>query len=141
MLLGFTVYSSDDRFDQTFLQNYMKINLIPQIQRVPGVGDVMAFGADYSMRIWLKPDVMAQYKLMPSDITAALAEQNIEAAPGQFGESGDQSFQYIMKYKGRLQTTEEFEDIIIRATSNGEILRIERCCPYRTGWIKLRLLE
>ena len=77
----------------------MKINLIPQIQRVPGVGDVMAFGADYSMRIWLKPDVMAQYKLMPSDITAALAEQNIEAAPGQFGESGDQSFQYIMKYK------------------------------------------
>lgn len=85
MLLGFTVYSTDDRFDQTFLQNYMKINLIPQIQRVPGVGDVMAFGADYSMRIWLKPDVMAQYKLMPSDITAALAEQNIEAAPGQFG--------------------------------------------------------
>ena len=85
MLLGFTVYSTYDRFDQTFLQNYMKINLIPQIQRVPGVGDVMAFGADYSMRIWLKPDVMAQYKLMPSDITAALAEQNIEAAPGQFG--------------------------------------------------------
>ena len=124
MLLGFTVYSTDDRFDQTFLQNYMKINLIPQIQRVPGVGDVMAFGADYSMRIWLKPDVMAQYKLMPSDITAALAEQNIEAAPGQFGESGDQSFQYIMKYKGRLQTTEEFEDIIIRATSDGEILRL-----------------
>ena len=95
MLLGFTVYSTDDRFDQTFLQNYMKINLIPQIQRVPGVGDVIAFGADYSMRIWLKPDVMAQYKLMPSDITAALAEQNIEAAPGQFGESGDQSFQFI----------------------------------------------
>ena len=133
MLLGFTVYSSDDRFDQTFLQNYMKINLIPQIQRVPGVGDVMAFGADYSMRIWLKPDVMAQYKLMPSDITAALAEQNIEAAPGQFGESGDQSFQYIMKYKGRLQTTEEFEDIIIRATSDGEILRLKDVARIELG--------
>ena len=133
MLLGFTVYSTDDRFDQTFLQNYMKINLIPQIQRVPGVGDVMAFGADYSMRIWLKPDVMAQYKLMPSDITAALAEQNIEAAPGQFGESGDQSFQYIMKYKGRLQTTEEFEDIIIRATSDGEILRLKDVARIELG--------
>lgn len=133
MLLGFTVYSADDRFDQTFLQNYMKINLIPQIQRVPGVGDVMAFGADYSMRIWLKPDVMAQYKLMPSDITAVLAEQNIEAAPGQFGESGDQAFQYTMKYKGRLQTTEEFGDIVVRATSDGEILRLKDVARIELG--------
>ena len=140
MLLGFTVYSSDDRFDQTFLQNYMKINLIPQIQRVPGVGDVMAFGADYSMRIWLKPDVMAQYKLMPLDITAALAEQNIEAAPGQFGESGDQSFQYIMKYKGRPQTTEEFEDIIIRPLPTGKLLRLKDVARIELR-IKLRLLN
>ena len=117
MLLGFSVYSSDDKYDSKFIENYAKINLIPQVQRVPGVGDAMVMGADYSMRIWLKPDVMAQYKLMPSDVTLALAEQNIEAAPGQFGESGDQSFQYIMKYKGRLQTAEEFEDIVIRATS------------------------
>lgn len=82
MLLGFTVYSADDKFDETFIQNYVKINLIPQIQRVPGVGDAMVLGADYSMRIWLKPDVMAQYQLMPSDVTVALAEQNIEAAHG-----------------------------------------------------------
>ena len=124
MLLGFTVYSTDDRFDQTFLQNYMKINLIPQIQRVPGVGDVMAFGADYSMRIWLKPDVMAQYNLVPSDISGVLAEQNIEAAPGQFGERGNQTFQYTIRYKGRLQQTEEFEDIVIKALPNGEVLRL-----------------
>lgn len=135
MLLGFTVYSSDDKFDETFIQNYVKINLIPQIQRVPGVGDAMVLGADYSMRIWLKPDIMAQYKLMPSDITLALAEQNIEAAPGQFGESGDQSFQYIMKYKGRLQTTEEFEDIVIRATSDGEILRLKDVARIELGGI------
>ena len=133
MLLGFTVFSSDDKFDETFLQNYVKINLIPQIQRVPGVGDAMVLGADYSMRIWLKPDVMAQYKLMPSDVTAVLAEQNIEAAPGQFGENGDQSFQYIMKYKGRLQTTEEFEDIVIRATSDGEILRLKDIARIELG--------
>ncbi|MHC0443587.1 efflux RND transporter permease subunit, partial [Flavobacterium sp. 3-210] len=86
----------------TFLQNYAKINLVPQIQRVVGVGDVTVFGAkDYSMRIWLKPDVMQQYKLIPSDISAALAEQNIEAAPGKFGENGNQAFQYVIKYKGR----------------------------------------
>lgn len=133
MLLGFTIYSADDRFDETFIQNYVKINLIPQIQRVPGVGDAMVLGADYSMRIWLKPDVMAQYKLMPSDITMALAEQNIEAAPGQFGESGDQSFQYIMKYKGRLQTSDEFEDIIIKATADGEILKLKDVARVELG--------
>ena len=133
MLLGFTVYSADDKFDETFIQNYVKINLIPQIQRVPGVGDAMVLGADYSMRIWLKPDVMAQYQLMPSDVTVALAEQNIEAAPGQFGESGDQSFQYIMKYKGRLQTPEEFEDIVIRATGDGEILRLKDVARVELG--------
>ena len=93
----------------------------------------MVLGADYSMRIWLKPDVMAQYKLMPSDITMALAEQNIEAAPGQFGESGDQSFQYIMKYKGRLQTSDEFEDIIIKATADGEILKLKDVARVELG--------
>lgn len=133
MLLGFTVFSTDDKFDETFLQNYVKINIIPQIQRVPGVGDAMVLGADYSMRIWLKPDVMAQYKLMPSDVTVALAEQNIEAAPGQFGENGDQSFQYIMKYKGRLQTAEEFEDIVVRATADGEILRLKDIARIELG--------
>ena len=135
MLLGFTLYSSDDQYDEIFLENYMKINLIPQIQRVAGVGEAMVMGADYSIRIWLKPDIMAQYKLMPDDISAALAEQNIEAAPGQFGERGDQSFQYIMKYKGRLQTETEFENIIIRATSDGEILRLKDVARIELGGV------
>ena len=133
MLLVFAMVSPDNRFDDDFIENYMKINVIPQIQRVSGVGDAMVFGADYSMRIWLKPDVMAQYHLMPSDITAALAEQNIEAAPGQFGENGDQTFQYVMRYKGRLVTPEEFDKIVIRAQDNGEILYLKDVAKVELG--------
>lgn len=133
MLLGFSFYSSDDKYDNEFLENYMNINIIPEIKRIQGVGDAMMMGTDYSMRIWLKPDVMAQYKLMPSDVSVALAEQNIEAAPGQFGERGNQSFQYVMKYKGRLQTQEEFENIVIRATSDGEILRLKDIATVELG--------
>ena len=133
MLLGFSFYSSDDKYDNEFLENYMNINIIPEIKRIQGVGDAMVMGTDYSMRIWLKPDVMAQYKLMPSDVSVALAEQNIEAAPGQFGERGNQSFQYVMKYKGRLQTQEEFENIVIRATSDGEMLRLKDIATVELG--------
>ena len=133
MLLGFAFFSPDDRYDIKFLENYANINIIPEIKRIPGVGDAMVMGADYSMRIWLKPDVMAQYGLMPTDVDAALAEQNVEAAPGQFGESGDQSFQYIMRYKGRLQTEEEFGDIVVRATSDGEVLRLKDIANIELG--------
>ena len=133
MLLGFAFFSPDDRYDIKFLENYANINIIPEIKRIPGVGDAMVMGADYSMRIWLKPDVMAQYGLMPTDVAAALAEQNIEAAPGQFGEEGDQSFQYIMRYKGRLQTEEEFGDIVVRATSDGEVLRLKDIANIELG--------
>lgn len=133
MLLGFSFYSSDDKYDNEFLENYMNINIIPEIKRIQGVGDAMVMGTDYSMRIWLKPDVMAQYKLMPTDVMAALAEQNIEAAPGQFGERGNQSFQYVMKYKGRLQTQEEFENIVIRATTDGEVLRLKDIANVELG--------
>ena len=133
MLLGFAFFSPDDRYDIKFLENYANINTIPEIKRIPGVGDAMVMGADYSMRIWLKPDVMAQYGLMPTDVAAALAEQNIEAAPGQFGEEGDQSFQYIMRYKGRLQTEEEFGDIVVRATSDGEVLRLKDIANIELG--------
>ncbi|MDE6393689.1 MAG: efflux RND transporter permease subunit [Muribaculaceae bacterium] len=124
MLMVFNVYAEDPKYSQEFVENYMAINIIPVIKRVPGVGDATVLGADYSMRIWLKPDVMAQYGLMPADVTAALAEQNIEAAPGQFGESGNQSFQYTMRYKGRLADESEFEDIIIKALPSGEMLRL-----------------
>ena len=133
MLLVFSLYSSDDKYDNEFLENYAKINVIPEVQRVPGVGDAMVLGADYSMRIWLKPDVMAQYKLMPTDITNALSEQNIEAAPGSFGESGNQTFQYTLRYKGRLQTQEEFENIVIRATEDGQVLRLKDVAGVELG--------
>ena len=124
MLLIFSLYDAEDKYNIEFIENYAEINLIPEIQRVKGVGDANVMGMDYSMRIWLKPDVMAQYNLVPSDISGVLAEQNIEAAPGQFGERGNQTFQYTIRYKGRLQQTEEFEDIVIKALPNGEVLRL-----------------
>ena len=134
MLMVLSLNSPDNKYDQTFIQNYANINVIPQIMRVPGVGDAMAPGArTYTMRIWLKPEVMAQYKLMPNDITAVLAEQNIEAAPGQFGENGGQSFQYIMKTKGRLQQTEEFENIVVKATADGQVLRLKDVARVELG--------
>lgn len=133
-LLIFSLYSDDKAYDQTFLQNYAKINLVPQIQRVVGVGDVTVFGAkDYSMRIWLKPNVMQQYKLIPSDISAALAEQNIEAAPGKFGENGNQAFQYVIKYKGRLTSAQEFENIVIKSVGNGQMLRLKDVAKVELG--------
>lgn len=133
MLMVFNVYADSGNYSEEFVENYAAINIIPVIKRVPGVGEAMVMGADYSMRIWLKPEAMAQYGLMPGDITAALAEQNIEAAPGQFGENGNQSFQYVMRYKGRLSDEKEFGDIIIRATPEGEILRLSDVADVELG--------
>ena len=133
MLLVFSVYAEDDRYDSEFLENYAKINLIPEVQRVPGVGDANVLGTDYSMRIWLKPDVMAQYKLSPSDVTVALSEQNVEAAPGSFGEQGNQSFQYTIRYKGRLQEANEFEQIVVKALPDGEVLRLKDIADIELG--------
>ena len=133
MLMVFSLFSPDDRYDLEFLENYAKINVIPLIQRVSGVGDANVLASDYSMRIWLKPDIMAQYGLMPSDITGILAEQNIEAAPGQFGAQGNQSFQYVLTYKGRLQTAEEFGNMVIRANENGEILYLKDVADIELG--------
>lgn len=133
MLLVFSLLSPDDKFEQEFIENYMKINVIPQIQRVNGVGDAMVMGADYSMRIWLKPDAMAQHNLMPSDVSAALADQNIEAAPGQFGENGGTAFQYVMRYRGRLITPEEFDKIIIRADKDGNVLYLKDVATMELG--------
>ena len=136
MLVGVALYCDNGNYDAEFIDNYMKINIIPQLQRVNGVGEVMSFGADYSMRIWLKPEVMAQYHLMPSDISAVLAEQNVEAAPGAFGEQGNQSFQYTIKYKGRLKTVEEFENIVVSASSTGEILRLKDVADVELGKVQ-----
>jgi HAE1 family hydrophobic/amphiphilic exporter-1 len=133
-VLIFGIYSESDSYDQKFLQNYANINLVPQIKRINGVGDATAFGLmDYSMRIWLKPDVMATYGLIPNDVSVALAEQNIEAAPGQFGEQGEQSFQYTLKYSGRLKNEVEFSNIIIKVAQNGQILRLKDIARIELG--------
>ena len=133
MLVGVALYAPTDKYDNEFLDNYMKINVIPVLQRVQGVGDVMSFGGDYSMRVWLKPEVMAQYGLNPSDVAAALRDQNIEAAPGSFGAQGKQSFQYTMKYRGRYSTPEEFENIVIKAKPNGEVLYLKDVADVELG--------
>lgn len=134
MLLVFSIYSNNPAFDETFIQNYAAINILPQVQRVSGVGDASVFGSHtYSMRIWLKPEVMASYGLVPDDINNALNEQNIEAAPGKFGESGKQTFEYVLKYKGRLQTPEEFGNIVIRSNANGQILRLKDVARIELG--------
>lgn len=124
-ILIFSLYSASPTYDQKFLQNYANINILPKVKRVEGVGEARVFGQkDYAMRIWLKPDVMAAHHLVPSDVMLALKDQNIEAAPGQLGERGNQSYQYTLKYKGRLEATEEFEDIVIHATTDGQVLKL-----------------
>ncbi|MDD6890944.1 MAG: efflux RND transporter permease subunit [Bacteroidales bacterium] len=133
MLIVFSIYDTTDKYNIEFIENYAKINLVPQIQRVRGVGDANVFGQDYSMRIWLKPDVMAQYKLVPSDVSSALAEQNVEAAPGQFGERAGGTFQYTIRYKGRLQQPEEFENIVIKSLANGQVLHLKDIAEIEMG--------
>ena len=133
ILQMFSLYSPDDSYDENFLSNYISINLKPQILRISGVGDLMIMGGEYSMRVWMKPDVMAQYKLIPSDITGVLAEQNIESATGSFGENSDETYQYTMKYTGRLITPEEFGDIVIRSTDNGEVLKLKDVADIQLG--------
>lgn len=129
----FSIYSPDNSYDENFLSNYLKINIQPAILRIAGVGELQVLGNDYSMRIWLKPDVMAQYKLVPGDITRALATQNIEAATGSFGENARQTYQYTMKYKGRLITPEAFENIVIRSLPDGEVLRLKQVADIELG--------
>ena len=116
--------SNDPKYDELFLSNYLDINVIPEIKRIEGVGEVQSFGQTYSMRIWLKPDVMAQYKLMPNDITAALNEQNIVAATGALGEDSKNTYTYTLKYRGRLQSQEEFNNIVIKSLDNGNVLHL-----------------
>lgn len=125
MLMIFSLSDTTGRYDRSFIENYAKINLIPQVQRVRGVGDAMVMGSDYSMRIWLNPEKMAEYHLIPSDIAAVLAEQNIEAAPGSIGERENQTFQYTLNYKGRLEEVHEFENLVIRSNSDGTLLRVK----------------
>ena len=125
--------SPDKRYDESFLSNNLDINVIPQIKRIQGVGDVQLLGDTYSMRIWMKPDKMAQYGLVPADVTAALGEQNIEAPTGSLGENSDRVFQYTMKYKGRLKSVEEFENMVIRSQKDGSVLRVKDIADVELG--------
>ena len=132
-VLMFTL-TSDGRYDDQFLTNYNNINIVPAIKRIQGVGDVQSPGLKtYSMRIWLKPDVMKQYNLMPSDITGVLAEQNIEAAPGSFGQESNVAYEYAMRYTGRLKTAEEFGNIIISSDRNGQTLKLKDVAKIELG--------
>ena len=136
-VMMYTLTSEDGRYDDAFLNNYSNINVLPAIKRIQGVGDVQSPGMKtYSMRIWLKPDLMKQHGLMPSDISAALAEQNIEAAPGSFGEQSKVAYEYVMRYKGRLKTAEEFGDIIISSNTNGQTLRLKDVAKVELGGLQ-----
>ncbi len=133
-LMFLSMFSDNPEYDEIFVQNYAKINLVPKLQRVKGVGQVNVFGAkDYSMRIWINPEKMAAFKIVPSDIQAALREQNLEAAPGKFGENADGVYEYVIKYKGRLSQISEYENIIIKSIGNGNFLRLKDVATVELG--------
>ena len=133
MLMSLYCTDSNYDYDEKFLANYLKINVVPRIQRISGVGEVMVMGNDYAMRIWLKPDVMAQYGLVPSDIIAVLDEQNIEASTGTLGQDSENTFQYTLKYRGRYETGEEFGNLVIRAAENGNVLYLKDVADIELG--------
>ena len=128
------LYSPDSTFDKVFLTNYFKINIVPQVQRISGVGEVEMIGSDdYSMRIWLKPDVMAQYGLVPADVVNVLGEQNIESPTGTLGSESSNTFQYTLKYRGRYQTSEEYGNLVIKSLPDGEVLRLKDVATIELG--------
>lgn len=128
-----TLYSPDNSYDQTFINNYFKINIEPRLSRITGVGNVNVMGGDYAMRIWLNPQVMAQYSLVPDDIISALGDQNVEAATGTLGEDSENTYQYTLKYRGRYETSEEFGNIVIKSLANGEVLRLKDIAKVELG--------
>lgn len=133
MLKILALYSPDNSYDQTFINNYFKINVEPRLSRITGVGNVNVMGGDYAMRIWLNPQVMAQYSLVPDDVISALGDQNVEAATGTLGEDSENTYQYTLKYRGRYETSEEFGNIVIKSLSNGEVLRLKDIAKVELG--------
>lgn len=120
-------------YNDKFIDNYLNINVFPRLSRISGVGDVLMLGSEYAMRIWLDPMKMKRYGLMPSDVTAILSEQNIEASTGTLGEDLDNTFQYTLKYRGRYETTEEFGNMVISSNENGEVLRLKDVATIELG--------
>lgn len=133
MLKILALYNPDNSYDQTFINNYFKINVEPRLSRITGVGNVNVMGGDYAMRIWLNPQVMAQYSLVPDDVISALGDQNVEAATGTLGEDSENTYQYTLKYRGRYETSEEFGNIVIKSLSNGEVLRLKDIAKVELG--------
>ena len=137
----YSLTTDDGRYDDEFLTNYNNINIVPMLKRINGVGDVQTPGMKtYSMRIWLYPDKMKQHKLVPSDVSMALAEQNIEAAPGSFGEQSNQKFEYTMRYKGRLKTPEEYGNIIISSNTNGQTVHLRDVAKVELGGLQYSVM-
>lgn len=133
MLKIFSLYSEDEAYDENFLTNYLKINIQPAILRIQGVGEIVTMGSDYSMRIWLQPEKMAQYNLVPDDIATVLGEQNLESPTGSLGENSGSTFKYTMKYKGRLEKPEEFGEMVVRSLPDGEVLRLKDVAVIELG--------
>ena len=133
-VIMFALTTDDGRYDDQFVTNYALINVVPQLKRINGVGDVQSPSVrNYSMRIWLKPEKMKEFGLVPSDVSQALAEQNIEAAPGSFGESSDMQYEYTLRYKGRLKTPLEYENILIKSNTSGQTLRLGEIAKVELG--------
>ncbi|MGC4102946.1 efflux RND transporter permease subunit [Ferruginibacter sp.] len=133
IIMAIAMYS-DSTYDEAFLQNYAKINIVPEIQRVHGVGQATIFGSkDYAMRIWLKPDRLAAYDLSAQDVLASIKEQNLEAAPGKFGEGSKESFEYVIKYKGKLSQNEDYENIILKSNNDGSTIRLKDVARVELG--------
>ncbi len=136
-VIMFALTTDDGRYDDQFVTNYALINVIPQLKRISGVGDVQSPSTrNYSMRIWLKPEKMKEFGLVPSDVSQALAEQNIEAAPGSFGESSDMQYEYTLRYKGRLKTPMEYENILIKSNTSGQTLRLGEIAKVELGGLQ-----
>ena len=133
MLMVFSLVDTQDRYSSDFIENYAKINLIPLVQRVPGVGDAQVFSGSYAMRIWLDPQKMSSYGLVPTDVSGILAEQNIEAAPGNVGERNNNTFQYTLRYRGRLDKPEQYENMVIKATEDGKVIRLKDVARVELG--------
>lgn len=128
-----SLYSPDDSYDQNFINNYFKINVEPRLSRISGVGNVNVMGGDYAMRIWMNPQKMAQYQLVPADVIALLDDQNVEAATGTLGEDSENTFQYTLKYRGRYETAEEFGNMVLKSLPTGEVLRLKDVADVELG--------
>ena len=140
-LKSITLYSPDDTYDAKFLTNYMKINIEPQISRIAGVGEVNIFSAEYAMRIWLDPSKMSQYGLIPADVNKVLADQNIESPTGTLGAESNTTFQYVLKYRGRYENVDEYENLVVRALPDGSVLRLKDIATIELGAVNYAMLS